>query len=38
MFTAEEKGLLGSRHLAKKMKNAKKDIYFMFNFEMIGIQ
>ncbi|MCJ1805857.1 peptidase M28 [Flavobacterium covae] len=37
LFTAEEKGLLGSRHLAKKMKNAKIDIYFMFNFEMIGI-
>ncbi|QYS88381.1 M20/M25/M40 family metallo-hydrolase [Flavobacterium davisii] len=37
LFTAEEKGLLGSRHLAKKMKNAGVDIYFMFNFEMIGV-
>ncbi|MFK7048564.1 Bacterial leucyl aminopeptidase precursor [Flavobacterium columnare] len=37
LFTAEEKGLLGSRHLAKKMKNAGIDIYFMFNFEMIGV-
>ncbi|AMO21531.1 M20/M25/M40 family metallo-hydrolase [Flavobacterium columnare] len=37
LFTAEEKGLLGSRHLAQKMKNAAIDIYFMFNYEMIGI-
>ncbi|MDI9311742.1 MAG: M20/M25/M40 family metallo-hydrolase [Limnohabitans sp.] len=37
LFTAEEKGLLGSSHLAKRMKKEGVDIYFMFNFEMIGV-
>ena len=36
-FSAEEKGLLGSKHLAAKLKEQKMDLYFMFNFEMIGI-
>ena len=36
-FSAEEKGLLGSKHLAAKLKNQKMDLYFMFNFEMIGV-
>jgi Zn-dependent M28 family amino/carboxypeptidase len=36
-FSAEEKGLLGSKHLAKKLKAANLDLYFMFNFEMIGV-
>ncbi len=36
-FSAEEKGLLGSRHLAAKLKEQKMDLYFMFNFEMIGV-
>jgi Zn-dependent M28 family amino/carboxypeptidase len=36
-FSAEEKGLLGSRHLAKKMKNQKLNVYTMLNFEMIGV-
>jgi aminopeptidase-like protein len=36
-FSAEEKGLLGSKHLAKKLKDANMDLYFMFNFEMIGV-
>lgn len=36
-FSAEEKGLLGSKHLAKKLKNQNMDLYFMFNFEMIGV-
>ncbi len=36
-FSAEEKGLLGSKHLAKKLKNENIDLYFMFNFEMIGV-
>lgn len=36
-FSAEEKGLLGSIHLAKKLKAANLDLYFMFNFEMIGV-
>ncbi|WP_136668839.1 M20/M25/M40 family metallo-hydrolase [Flavobacterium sp. H122] len=37
LFTAEEKGLLGSRHLAQNMKKNDVDVYFMFNFEMIGV-
>jgi Zn-dependent M28 family amino/carboxypeptidase len=36
-FSAEEKGLLGSKHLAKKLKAENLDLYFMFNFEMIGV-
>jgi acetylornithine deacetylase/succinyl-diaminopimelate desuccinylase-like protein len=36
-FSAEEKGLLGSRHLAAKLKEQKLDLYFMFNIEMIGV-
>ena len=36
-FSAEEKGLLGSKHLAKKLRDEKMDLYFMFNFEMIGV-
>lgn len=36
-FSAEEKGLLGSKHLAKKLHDEKMDLYFMFNFEMIGV-
>jgi Zn-dependent M28 family amino/carboxypeptidase len=36
-FSAEEKGLLGSKHLALKLKEQKMDLYFMFNFEMIGV-
>ena len=36
-FSAEEKGLLGSKHLAAKLKEQNMDLYFMFNFEMIGV-
>lgn len=36
-FSAEEKGLLGSKHLAKKLKSQNLNLYFMFNFEMIGV-
>lgn len=36
-FSAEEKGLLGSKHLAKKLKAENMNLYFMFNFEMIGV-
>ena len=36
-FSAEEKGLLGSKHLAKKLKDGNLDLYVMFNFEMIGV-
>ena len=37
-FSAEEKGLLGSKHLAKKLKEQNIDLYFMFNYEMIGVK
>ena len=37
LFSAEEKGLLGSKHLAKKMKAANLDLYAMLNFEMTGV-
>ena len=37
LFAAEEKGLLGSKHLAKQMKEAGRDVYTMLNFEMIGV-
>src|SRR5690606_1290597 len=36
-FTAEEKGMLGSRHLAKKLKDEGIDLYTMLNFEMLGV-
>ncbi len=37
LFAAEEKGLLGSKHLAKEMKEAGREVYAMLNFEMIGV-
>lgn len=37
LFSAEELGLLGSKHLAKKLKEQQADIYTMLNFEMIGV-
>ncbi|WP_419212517.1 M28 family metallopeptidase [Maribacter sp. X9] len=37
LFTAEEKGLLGSKHLAEKLKKQNLDLYAMLNFEMIGV-
>lgn len=37
-FSAEEKGLLGSKHLAKKLKDQNMNLYFMFNYEMIGVK
>lgn len=36
-FSAEEKGLLGSKHLAKKLKAQNIDIYALLNFEMLGV-
>lgn len=36
-FVGEEKGLLGSKHLAKKLKQQKFDLYAQFNIEMIGV-
>ncbi|MGD1945045.1 MAG: M20/M25/M40 family metallo-hydrolase [Croceivirga sp.] len=37
LFSAEEKGLLGSRHMAKNMKEANFNLYVMLNFEMLGV-
>ncbi|MGB5228770.1 MAG: M28 family peptidase [Eudoraea sp.] len=37
LFSAEEKGLLGSNHLAKKLKEENLNLYLMLNFEMIGV-
>ncbi|WP_299246857.1 M28 family peptidase [uncultured Aquimarina sp.] len=37
LFGAEEKGLLGSDHLAKVLKEKNLDLYAMVNFEMIGV-
>lgn len=36
-FTGEEKGLLGSKHLAKKLKAQDFNLYTQFNIEMIGV-
>lgn len=37
LFSAEEKGLLGSKHLADKLKAENIDLYTMLNFEMVGV-
>tara|TARA_R110002050_G_scaffold65841_11_gene142316 strand:- start:18085 stop:19137 length:1053 start_codon:yes stop_codon:yes gene_type:complete len=37
LFSAEEKGLLGSKHLAKRLKDQNLDLYTMLNFEMVGV-
>ncbi len=37
LFGAEEKGLLGSQHLAEVLKEKDIDLYAMVNFEMIGV-
>lgn len=37
LFSAEEKGLLGAKHLAEKLKPENKDFYLMLNFEMLGV-
>jgi Zn-dependent M28 family amino/carboxypeptidase len=37
LFSAEEMGLLGSKHLSKKLKAENLDLYTMINFEMIGV-
>lgn len=36
-FSAEEKGLLGSYHLAKKIKEKGVNVYTLLNFEMLGV-
>ena len=37
LFSAEEKGLKGSKHLAKKLKGEDLNLPLMLNFEMMGI-
>lgn len=37
LFSAEEKGLLGSKHLAEKLKAQNFNLYTMLNFEMTGV-
>ncbi|MEM8846199.1 MAG: M20/M25/M40 family metallo-hydrolase [Bacteroidota bacterium] len=37
LFSAEEKGLLGSKHMAKNMKEEGLNLYSMINFEMTGV-
>lgn len=37
LFSAEEKGLLGAKHLADKLENHTNDFYLMLNFEMLGV-
>ncbi|MGB7394637.1 MAG: M20/M25/M40 family metallo-hydrolase [Pricia sp.] len=37
LFTAEEKGLVGSRHLAQKLKQEGMDLYTVLNYEMTGV-
>lgn len=37
LFSAEEMGLLGSKHLARKLKKEDINLYTMLNFEMIGV-
>lgn len=37
LFSAEEKGLLGSKHLAKKLGDEDIDLYAMLNYEMVGV-
>lgn len=36
-FSAEEMGLLGSKHLAKRLKSENLNLYTMVNIEMIGV-
>jgi len=38
LFSAEEKGLVGSKHLANKMKDMEVEPYVVFNIEMLGVQ
>ncbi len=37
LFSAEERGLLGSKHLAERLKADSLNLYSMVNFEMIGV-
>ncbi len=37
LFSAEEQGLLGSKHLAQKLRDQNLNLYTMLNFEMVGV-
>ncbi len=37
LFSGEEMGLLGSKHLAERLKEENINLYTMLNFEMIGV-
>lgn len=37
LFSAEEKGLVGSKYLAKTLKSEGIDLYLMLNYEMVGV-
>lgn len=37
LFSAEEIGLLGSKHLAQRFKKMNQPIYTVFNIEMVGV-
>ncbi|MGY0391890.1 M20/M25/M40 family metallo-hydrolase [Bizionia sp. KMM 8389] len=37
LFSAEEMGLLGSKHLAKRLKTENANLYTVVNLEMIGV-
>ncbi|SFN89068.1 Peptidase family M28 [Bizionia echini] len=37
LFSAEEMGLLGSKHLAKRLKDENANLYTVVNMEMIGV-
>lgn len=37
LFTGEEFGLLGSKHLAERLKSEDLNLYTMINFEMLGV-
>lgn len=37
LFSAEEKGLVGSKHLAQKLKQEGIDLYTVLNYEMDGV-
>lgn len=37
LFSAEEKGLVGSKHLAEKLKAESIDLYTVLNYEMDGV-
>lgn len=37
LYSAEEMGLVGSAHLAKRLKDEDLNLYVMFNIEMVGV-